>query len=654
MLSRGDALAAPASKYEAGGQASQLALLFIVALALAPLPAAACADFAKAPTKRWSTTRDSGINWLVTPCGDRFFSTGVNVIDAGASYRTTTNHYHWSHTDPSVEAWAVRNHARLTGWGFNTAGGWSLPAEKLDLPFIPNLELGRNSRFHWFDPFAPETETRMRAMAEKSVRPYRGDARRIGYFVDNEVGWWRGALFSFYIQEPARSVSKQRLVDTLHKHYRGDFARLAADYVLPAHVASFADLLHSEGHPIRLRAGGRGIDGVRLWTREVTALYYRMTSAALREADPDALVFGDRLPIYYDPDAVASMAGAVDAVATNYNVDAPDGWLAHYFFDGLSEITGNKPVLISEWFYAARENRSGNRNNGHLMTVGTQAERAAGAGAAARRFAQLPDLVGYHWFQFHDHPPGGRSDGEDYNFGLVDIRDQPYDGLIASLGASNRAAPALHADPGPKPKRTRAALPQAEIRLGDGVLTEWPKDAALLPPMVPQAGEVAFGETYAAWNPAGLALAFIGMDYYDLDLLAYGAEYPRGEAFHLEIGVDAGGGPRRFRLNILPPRDGLSGGSQRMRAEFCLADAACTPVEGAAAHYFGSDQPRITFEAQIPWAALGVAGPPASSLRLDLAATAWYRSRWMSLSGRAPDATMADPSKWQVFALVGR
>ena len=33
---------------------------------------------------------------------------------------------------------------------------------------------------------------------------------------------------------------------------------------------------------------------------------------------------------------------------------------------------------------------------------------AAGAGAATRRFAQLPDVVGVHWFQFHDHPPGGR------------------------------------------------------------------------------------------------------------------------------------------------------------------------------------------------------------------------------------------------------
>ena len=60
---------------------------------------------------------------------------------------------------------------------------------------------------------------------------------------------------------------------------------------------------------------------------------------------------------------------------SNYNVDSADGWIADYFFDGLRKLSGGKPVLISEWFFAARENRTGNRNNGHLMTVATQ-ERA--------------------------------------------------------------------------------------------------------------------------------------------------------------------------------------------------------------------------------------------------------------------------------------
>jgi hypothetical protein len=135
----------------------------------------------------------------------------------------------------------------------------------------------------------------------------------------------------------------------------------------------------------------------------VAEQYYRLASRAIREADPDALIFGDRQQIYYDPDAIRHMASYVDVVATNYDVDVPDGSIARYFFAGLLQLT-HKPVLISEWFFAAQENRSGNHNQGHLMTVQTQAERARGAAAAAQEFAKLPQLVGLHWFQYYDHP----------------------------------------------------------------------------------------------------------------------------------------------------------------------------------------------------------------------------------------------------------
>ena len=78
--------------------------------------------------------------------------------------------------------------------------------------------------------------------------------------------------------------------------------------------------------------------------------YYRLLHRALREADPTALIFADRLQVYYDPDAVRTMAPYGDAVATNYNVDGSDGCISRYYFDGLRQLTGNKPILVSEWF----------------------------------------------------------------------------------------------------------------------------------------------------------------------------------------------------------------------------------------------------------------------------------------------------------------
>ncbi len=183
---------------------------------------------------------------------------------------------------------------------------------------------------------------------------------------------------------------------------------LPADFLPPAGVASW-DALLAATETTRMKAGGGGIRAVREWTAVVAEHYYALTEKAIRAADPDALFFGDRLPIYYDPAAVRAMAAHVDAIAVNYNVDSSDGWIANYFFDGLRKLSGGKPVLVTEWFFAARENRTGNRNNGHLMTVVTQQERAIGAAAATVNFAAIPEIVGDPLVSIL-RPSEGRSD----------------------------------------------------------------------------------------------------------------------------------------------------------------------------------------------------------------------------------------------------
>src|SRR5205809_7622077 len=113
------------------------------------------------------------------------------------------------------------------------------------------------------------------------------------------------------------------------------------------------------------------------------------------------------------------------------------------------------------------------------MTVATQAERARGAAAAAARFAREPGVVGAHWFQYYDHPRGGRDDGEDYNFGLVDIDDRPYGRLVTALGEVNARLPALHREARPAPP-PRAELPEAAIDAGHPSPADWPNERALV------------------------------------------------------------------------------------------------------------------------------------------------------------------------------
>ncbi len=389
--------------------------------------------------------------------------------------------------------------------------------------------------------------------------------------------------------------------------------------------------------------------------------YYRLAHRAIREADPEALIFGDRLQIYYDPDAIRPMAPYLDVVATNYDVDGPDGSLARYYFDGLGQLTHNKPVLISEWFFAAHENRSGNRNQGHLMTVQTQAERARGAAAAAQEFAKLPLLVGLHWFQYYDHPLGGRPDDhEDYNFGLVDLYDRPYEALTEAFARINPRLAGMHQEARhvslALPPGTPLEMPEADIDPHDRSLSDWPKARALVPGLTAPSPDVVFGDVYLTWNRAGVYLATITMDYYDPELLAFGDTFPLGEAFHLDWGIDAGAGPQRFVLSMVPPKAYLKDGTSHTRAHLCrLTNGTCEPVPGAVAYYLGTETPRIVAEVAVPWRALGVAGPPtAGQLRMELAATSYHRARWMSWSGLPPAVGLQDTAAWHTVRLGGR
>src|SRR6266849_16853 len=134
---------------------SRAVFLVFVLLPFVDQSALAC-DLPSAPTTRWNVARANGAAWLETPCGERFFSVGVNVVDGGISgARLARPHYDWHASASSLQDWLGQTRERLGAWGFNSAGAWSLPPQPLALPTAIDLELGRNAKFHWFDPFDP-------------------------------------------------------------------------------------------------------------------------------------------------------------------------------------------------------------------------------------------------------------------------------------------------------------------------------------------------------------------------------------------------------------------------------------------------------------------------------------------------------------------
>jgi hypothetical protein len=65
--------------------------------------------------------------------------------------------------------------------------------------------------------------------------------------------------------------------------------------------------------------------------------------------------------------------------------------------------------------------------------VGTVEQRAQAYIHYLHECLDNPAIVGAHWFRYADQPVSGRSDGENYLIGFVDVCDNPYPELTAAL-----------------------------------------------------------------------------------------------------------------------------------------------------------------------------------------------------------------------------
>lgn len=613
---------------------------FFGTLALALALAICAGGGAAAVAGGYGTMVEDGAWWLRSPQGGRFFSIGANTVNGGDK-ATAARGYYWEKRYPDPEAWARAAGSRLRAWGFNTRGGWSDPTPAMDLPLVPEIDLGRNSRLHWFDPFAPEALSIVVAKARELTGPYRDNPLVMGFFTDNEVGWWNAPLFKWYLANEWAIYAKRVVWGILHEHYKGDFARLSRDFVPKAGIASFEDL-KAGGAELKLRPGGGGIHVIDRVNRVCARRYYSLVHAAMRQVAPDVLVMGDRLPLYYHQDAVLAARGHVDVLSTNYNVDVEDGWVAPYYFEGLAKLI-EAPVLVSEFFFAAAENRSGNKNNGHLMHVSTQAQRARGAAAAQRHFAAFPNVVGTHWFQYYDEPTGGRGDGEDFNMGLVDIDDRPYEELTAALAAANREAWAIHAQgrfEKPMPRGEAVRTPRAKVppRADDGSLLDWPDKAGTrLRGFETPEPYVPFGDVHLAWSPEGLHLFNLAGNYVDLFLLDYQGEFPASEAYQLHLEIEAGGVARHFAARLLPRPHGHYAGRFELEPRLYEIKPDGSEVrldEKGRLQALDRPLPHIAVELFLPAGVLGFETfKPGDGFRARIWVTNFYRELTMRFDG---------------------
>jgi hypothetical protein len=364
--------------------------------------------------------------WLVTPDGQAFYSVGINNAGPGGYVDRTdgSNPYAAAVTAlyPDEAAWAATAGDHLEAWGFNTLGAWSR-ADLLGQRF-PYAVVLYISGSDWLegnvpDYFAPEFEARCAEVAASQVEPRRDDPRLLGWFLDNELRWgpdWRSE------------------------------STLLQDYLaLP------------EGSPGRAVAETFG-DDASGFLSALASRYFQVTTTAVRAVDPHHLLLGVRaVSVLTPPEVPPAAAPWLDVFSVNNYAFVPglsfviedqfgpqmpaDDMLAAY-----AEATG-LPLLITEFSFRALDSGLPNTYPPIYPKLATQAQRADRFEQYARDAYARPWIVGHHWFEYVDEPPGGRFDGENSNFGLVSGADVPWTTLTERMGVVHAQAPHLAPPP---------------------------------------------------------------------------------------------------------------------------------------------------------------------------------------------------------------
>jgi hypothetical protein len=484
----------------------------------------------------WRIAQDtSGVWWFLSPDNQTEFLNTINTVQPFQRARSAFGpHYisqDWdggatSHGD--IDAWAAATLPRVLAAGFKGLGAWSHPRfHQMDVAMTRDLNIWLWMAGDARRLYSPEWPAIAEEAVKAQVLPLRDNRNLIGYFTDNELDWGDGTSGPrAYFDGLAPEDPNRRMVVQVIRSLWPDIDSFNTDW--NTDLAHWADLDQWERLPYQpQRTYGRLYSA---WLYQLASDYFRITTALIRQYDPNHLILGVRFKGHAPPEVVRASRDYTDAQSLNYYV--ADARLDMEMFEMMYRESG-QPIIIGEYAFHALDGRSGNRNTvGFSAQVFDQQARADGYRLMTSRLARVPWVIGAEWFQWMDEPPSGRSaDGEDVNFGIVDIDDRPYEHMIQAILETTPRLNDLHAashqdqradiwrESFARKPLHRAPYLDRPIRI-NGNLSDWPEAARVRG--VRHADTVGLERSilplpnlFVGWNEQGL---FIGMEVIDHDI----------------------------------------------------------------------------------------------------------------------------------------
>ncbi len=280
---------------------------------------------------------------------------------------------------------------RMDKWGLNTIANWSSPEVTAlnKKAFMMQLRgIGIEDGIMGLpDVYAPGFTTNIDAACKSFVVPYKNNPWLIGYFVGNEPSWLEQeerlcGLILDGADKPIKSELKKYLA-------KGDTPERRKQFI----YNTFRTFLKSVNHSVK-------------------------------RYDPHHLNLGMRFGHVPAREVQNICKNIFDVFSFNcYDLFPPKE-----FMDQILAGTG-LPMIIGEYHFGTVDRGMAQS----LWQVNSQQERGVAYRYYTERAYSHPGLIGTAWFQWSDQDLTGRHDGENYNCGLVDVTDRPYQHQVEAM-----------------------------------------------------------------------------------------------------------------------------------------------------------------------------------------------------------------------------
>ena len=379
-----------------------------------PTTSAATAGIKFKATGYFYIAQQDGRSWFVTPTGQPFYSAGIDHVSADPDTDQVTGQCPYCEAIASqyksTADWATATVARLRSYGFNSLGPFaddSIFASKM--PYSVQLSMASGD-----DWFASSFVTNADEVAATQVAPLADDPNLIGYYTDSELDWG-----------PSGSDLKTELANYL---------------ALPAGSPGLAVAERYKGNP----------NG---FVYALATRYFSVTTAAVRKYDTHHLILGVKAEAQeIQPQLLEAASHYVNVFSIDdYNLrpgfaQAIDRIWPQYLpvtstfsnFESYVKV----PIMVGEYSFIAKTAQTPDTVPGVYAVYATQQDRAdAYTDYIAPLYEDAPWVVGDEWFEYVDEPKGGRFDGENNNFGVVDVENRPYQDLVTQMELGHSIAP---------------------------------------------------------------------------------------------------------------------------------------------------------------------------------------------------------------------